>query len=297
MMLGRFEYFMESNKDASEVDERFISFTSKNVIDAAPELESIIDPFSSTILTPAASIKIMRETKNAIIRALNNGSRGRNVALNMDEFSRSSICLIIGCIISFSYFKTIRLTYSTNKYKIAGSDLVEMLQGDEFWFRVHDFPSKLTAIPYLGGRFDASKSKSVFVCGGLDFGRVLNVSARWEPSKIFLVSPEEYVSMKDPALVNAYDFLLAEHYTVGRLDVPNLIYALNEWKDSTLKDRLQPLLVIGGWKIHSIISCLWAIENTRTPAFLCVPDFISPGVTRDVGERWSLVITDTSTVI
>lgn len=253
-------------------------------------------PFGSKTLN-ASDVRMVNTAFRHVLAILEQDDGPARLRVDLDMVSRSVACIGLSQLMASSLVRSLEIIYTESRYFIDGRDLVDLLKSDEFWHLVHEYPSRLVAIPHLPGRFDASLTRSVFVCGGLDFGRSLNLSARWEPANIHLVSPKDYVSSHDPELVGAFGDIVSREHSVGRTDLIGLLAALDAWRGEFELGGTQPLLVLGGWKLHSIVACLWALEDCRVPVFVCTPDFVSNSVTRVDGKKWKVRIDDTSVLV
>lgn len=224
-------------------------------------------------------------------------SNKRHLLIDTDEISRSGICISLAFLASKHYFKTFRILYSERKYKVNGDDLRQKLATQEFWNEVFNYPSRLMAVPMLSGRYDASKNKSVFVSGGLDFARVTHLASRWEPHEVLVTKATAELSGRDEELLSRFDGIVGTALSLERTDIDRVRDALANWWSNLDCDELQPLLICGGWKLHAITACLWAIENGAVPTFVCLPDFISNQVTASAGDKWDIIIRDSAVIV
>lgn len=298
--LGRFQQQGELTelKSIYELDES-MCLKSEDFLLRPPELE-MPEQKLHDIISPASNLILSQIHINALLTTFNynfknsiaNHPNRREVILELDELSRPVAAFLTIFIASTHYFKKIHFLYSETKYEIDGMDLKNMLNRNAFWHEVYNFPSKLITAPQLPGRFDASKPKSIFINGGLDFGRVLHLAEQWEPQEIQLTCPEKSISHKDPALISAFENLISKRHKIGRLNMSELIDHLNEWYNDTENRSVQPMLICGGWKLQTVVTSLWAFENSRVPVFICAPDFISKNVEKVMGPTWKLSLND-----
>lgn len=261
-----------------------------------PEHKEVVEKFSpmSTATFTASDVKRLLSHIDHRFRGISRSKpSARTVLVDLDNISRTGACIATAYLTSLFYFKNIVFLYTEGDYEVDGVDLKERFASDDFWYEVFNYPSKLTAMPFLTGRFDASLSKTLFVCGGMDFGRVLHLSARWEPASVEIVYPLGMNSMNDKALLRGFSTEMGRNHQLDRLDFDGLRIALDGWWDETRRsNELQPLLVTAGWKTHAVACCLWAAEHSRVPVFTCLPDFISERITRKAGAKWRLVVSD-----
>ena len=261
------------------------------------DFQNVFNPLSDSVL----SIRDIRQLLKVLVgnfrRVQKDFPERRNIVIDLDLMPRSIAVILISFIVQVCYFRRIIIIYSEYTYEIDGKPLEDMLATEDFWHEVYNYPSKLFSIPQTPGRFDASLPKTVFVNGGLDFGRLLNLAARWEPQDISLTYPAQIASDRDPALLSAFDSLIRYERSISRMDLHGLIHNLNHWWSDVERRDVQPMLICGGWKLQSVISCMWASENARVPAFACMPDFISRKVKRVSGARWKLDLIDTAIIV
>lgn len=259
--------------------------------------KGFLDPMADEMLSRDRMRALLELLKMNFIELAEEFPERRVAVVDLDKIPRSTATVLSAFLASICYFKRVDFIYSENSYLVDGEELTQKLSTEEFWHAVYNFPSKLSSVPLLPGRFDASKPKSVFVNGGLDFGRVLHLAARWEPKEIHLTYPDAPASKKDPALISAFLGLIASSKGLSRLGLEDLVSALDDWYRHIDGSSVQPMLVCGGWKLQSVLSSIWAHENGRVPTFVCLPDFIVPDVSRVEGPRWKLSFLDTAVIV
>jgi hypothetical protein len=206
------------------------------------------------------------------------------VLIDATALPKSVLSFVVGALVRSRSVRGVDILYRRAQYLFKGTKLEIIYNDKERSREINDIEFELAPVPYVEGKYNASKRRHVILLAGMDYHRAFWKVHELEPAVIdVILDPSSSMPPMSSAvvletLVRELDYDIASCICTDRTDLVEVHNALMRLTSPSRSEigRLQPVLIASGWKPHLLAATLFSIASSEAPLLTTIPDRVVP---------------------